>query len=98
MMNCNTSYSHRKQYVTPINRAFGEKFENMDEFKKEANFKRCLSKLQLSNVIDAINRAKKIMQRNQENGYILYQYKGYRYYKENPPPVFLVFRRNGYAP
>lgn len=84
MMNCNTSYSHRKQYVTPINRAFGEKFENMDEFKKEANFKRCLSKLQLSNVIDAINRAKKIMQRNQENGYILHQYKGYRYYKENP--------------
>lgn len=84
MMNCNTSYSHRKQYVTPINRAFGEKFENMDEFKKEANFKHCLSKLQLSNVIDAINRAKKIMQRNQENGYILHQYKEYRYYKENP--------------
>ena len=84
MMNCNTSYVHRKQYVTPINRAFSEKFENMDEFKKEANFKRCLGKLQLSNVIDAIGRAKKIMQRNQENGYTLHQYKGYRYYKENP--------------
>ena len=84
MMDCNTSYSHRKQYLTPINRAFGENFENMDEFKKEANFKRCLSKRQLSNVIDAIERAKKIMQRNQENGYKLHQYKGYRYYKENP--------------
>ena len=51
MMDCNTSYSHRRQYVTPINRAFDERFENMDEFKKEANFKRCLGKLQLSNVM-----------------------------------------------
>ena len=35
-------------------------------------------------VIDAINRARKIMQRNQDNEYILYHYKGYQYYKENP--------------
>lgn len=84
MMNCNTSFSHRKQYIAPINRAFEERFENMDEFKKEGNFKRCLSKMQLSNVVDAVNRAKKIAQRNQENGYTLHQYKGYSFYKENP--------------
>lgn len=84
MAECNTSYTHRKQYITPINRVFGEKFENMDEFKKEPNFKRCLKKMNLSNVIDAINRARKIMQRNRENGYTLYEYKGYQYYKENP--------------
>ena len=73
MMNCNASYAHRKQYVTQINRAFGERFENMDEYKHEDNFKRCLSKMDLSNVIAAIGRAKKIMQRNKENGYILHQ-------------------------
>lgn len=84
MIDCNTSYAHRKQYITPINKAFGEKFENMDEYKHEDNFKRCLSKMNLSNVIDAIGRARYIMQRNQENGYTLLQYKGYRYYKENP--------------
>ena len=84
MMNCNTSYAHRKNYITPVNKAFGEKFENMDEFKKEANFKRCLGKMQLSNVIDAIQRAKDIMQRNHENGYKLIQYKGYSFYNENP--------------
>lgn len=56
----------------------------MDEYKHEDNFKRCLSKMNISNVIDAIRRAKKIMQKNQENGYSLLQYKGYRYYKENP--------------
>lgn len=82
--NCYGSFSHRKQYLTPINKAYDEHFENMDEFKKEENFKRCLNKLDLSNVIEAIQRAKTIMQRNKDNGYVLQQYKGYRYYKENP--------------
>lgn len=44
----------RKQYLGPINKAFGEKFESMDEFKKEENFQRCLRKMDLSNVISAI--------------------------------------------
>lgn len=29
-----------KQYLGPINKAFGEKFKSMDEFKKEENFQR----------------------------------------------------------
>ena len=32
----------------------------------------------------AIERAKKIMQSNQDNGYTLHQCKGYHFYKENP--------------
>ncbi len=56
----------------------------MDEYKHEDNFKRCLSKMNLSNVIDAIERARKIMQKNNENGYRLLEYRGYKYYKENP--------------
>lgn len=81
---CNGSFAHRKQYIVPINRSFNENFENMDDYKHENNFKRILKSLSLSNVIDAINRAKLIMQRNKENGYALQQYKGYKYYKENP--------------
>ncbi len=81
---CNGSIAHRKNYLAPLNRIFDERFENMDEYKHEANFKRCLGKLQLSNVIEAVNRAKTIMQKNKDNGYVLQQYKGYRYYKENP--------------
>ena len=73
---------HRKQYYTRLTGRL-EKFQNMDEFKKN-NFKRCLKKMDLSNVIEAVDRGK-IMQRNQDNGYTLYQYKkGYQYYKENP--------------
>ena len=30
----------RKQYLGPINKAFGKKFESMDELKKEENFQR----------------------------------------------------------
>lgn len=83
-VDCNSSVSHRDNYKTYLNSAYEERFESMKEYKHENNFKRCLGKLQLSNVIDAINRAKAIMNRNLENGYTLHQYKGYEYYKENP--------------
>ena len=81
---CRGSLQHRKQYITPINKAYNESFENMDEFKHEANFKRCLKKLTLGDVIEAVKRAKTIMDNNEKNGYTLYQYRGYSYYKENP--------------
>ena len=67
-----------------MNRAYGEHLESMDEYKHEGNFKRCLRQLDLDNVIQAVDRAKCIMKRNRENGYILQNYKGYTYYKENP--------------
>lgn len=81
---CNGSYAHRRQYLAPLNSAHHEIFENMGEYKHEDNFKRILSRLTLNDVVDAVNRAKKILQTNQENRYVLQQYKGYRYYKENP--------------
>lgn len=83
-IDCNSSFVHRKQYITAINRAYDEKFQDMKEYKEEDNFKRCLKKLQLSNVNDAIRRAKNIMQKNEDSGYVLHYYKGYKYYKENP--------------
>lgn len=57
--------------------------QSMDEYKQEKKFKRCLEKLQLNHVLDAIVRAKTIMQINNNNGYILHEYKGYSYYEEN---------------
>ncbi len=54
MIDCNASYVHRKQYIAAINKGYGERFQNMDEFKEEDHFKKCLKKLQLSHVIDAI--------------------------------------------
>jgi len=81
---CNRLLGHRRQYLDPINRAYLENFENLDQYKHEDNFKRVLSKLRLDDVRVAIQRAKYIMQNNQTIGLDLQHYKGYCYYNENP--------------
>lgn len=40
--------------------------------------------MKLQDVIEAVKRSKAIMEINKQNGYVLYQYRGYSYYKENP--------------
>lgn len=84
MTNLFGAVADRKNYLNAINRSFNESFESMDEYKEEINFKRCLSKLKISNIIDAVNRSKKIMKNNENNGYALCRYRNYSYYKENP--------------
>ena len=81
---CFGSLAHRKNYLSHINRAYGEEFESMDEYKHEDNFKRCLKKLSLDDVIKAVERSEKIMEHNVAVGYVLQKYKGFSYYKENP--------------
>jgi len=81
---CNAIYAHRRQYLNPINQVYNENFEDLKQYKHEDNFKRILGKISISEVKCAIERAKLIMHRNKENGLVLQQYKGYRYYKENP--------------
>lgn len=41
---CNTTFAHRRQYLEPINKAYCENFENLDQYKHEGNFKRYLEK------------------------------------------------------
>ena len=53
---CNAPLVHRRQYLDPINKAYDENFENLDQYKHEANFKRVLGKISLPEVIAAINR------------------------------------------
>ena len=84
MTDCSSTLIHRRQYLAFLNRAYSENFENLDQYKHEDNFKRILGKLTLKHVHQAIQRSKTIMWRNQESGYVLQQYKGYKYYKENP--------------
>lgn len=83
-IDCNTLLTHRRNYCHYINRAFDESFENLDQYKHEANFRRVLGKLSIDDVVAAIERAKAINERNEQNALVLQQYKGYRYYRENP--------------
>lgn len=68
---CNGSLTPRSQCLAPLNKAFGEKFENLDQYKHEDNFKRVLKKMSLEQVVDAIHRSKLILQRNAEAGIVL---------------------------
>lgn len=82
--NCNGMLAHRRQYLEHINRAFGESFENLDQYKHEDEFKRCLGKMSLDDVREAIKRADVIMANNLKDEKTLLQYKGYTYYRDNP--------------
>ncbi len=83
-MDCNGEKTHRRQYLSEINRAYSESFESVSEYKRENNFKRILRKIAISDVIAAIDRAEAIMDRNEASGYKKETYSGYSFYKENP--------------
>ena len=82
--NCNGPLSHRSKYLDPICQAFGERFEDLDHYKQEKAFKRCLSKLTIEDVKAAIGRANVITMNNEKDGKKQVRYKGYSYYTENP--------------
>ena len=83
-VDCGTPLSDRKQYLKFLQDGFKEPFNSMNEYKKEDNFKRCLNKITLDDVLTAIERAEKIMVGNQSSGYKPVKYKKFAYYTENP--------------
>lgn len=84
-VNCNGPLTHRSQYLSYINRAFNEKFEDLDHYKKEDAFKRCLSKLTLDDVKSAINKSYIIMKCNESDpGKKSIIYKKFTYFADNP--------------
>ena len=82
--NYNGNHTNKTEYLAAINKSFSESFSSLSDFKKEANFKRCLGKLRLADVRDAIARANSIMRENESCGRMLVKYKDYEYYKDNP--------------
>ena len=81
---CFRPFDSRKQYLAPIQQAFGEKFEDLDHYKQESAFKRCLGKLSLNDVKDALRRADKIAEQNVKDRKKPVNLCGYSYYRDNP--------------
>lgn len=81
---CRAPLSSKNDYLRRINRLFGQSFENLDQYKKADNFQKCLDQLSLPEVVQAIQRSQKLMQDKEDNGSRLSEYKGYKYYKDNP--------------
>lgn len=75
--------SDRSQYLRYINNVFDEHFQSLDDFKREADTKRCLSRITLDDVEAAVKRATEIMAGNAEK-YSQVEYKRMKYYRENP--------------
>ena len=76
--------SHRKQYVNGINKVYNEKFQFIDDYKEEKNFKRILSKIKLEDVINAVNNGNEIRKINDERCNNKKKYGNFIYYTENP--------------
>lgn len=81
---CFKEFANRKQYLIPIQQCFNEKFEDIDYFKHESTFKRCLKKLTLNDVKDAIKRADILTEQNVKNNKKMVKHSGYAYYRDNP--------------
>lgn len=75
---------HRKSYLKGINDVYNEHFQFLDDYKEEANFKRILSRIDLSDVKRAIQNADYIRKKHAENGDVMDEYAGFLFYRDNP--------------
>lgn len=77
------SFSNKKSYLKDINILYEEKFQSLDEYKQEDNFKRVLSKITLEDVKFAIENGKIIRNKNLEEKKKIISGK-FEYFEENP--------------
>lgn len=81
---CFKEFVDRKQYLIPIQQCFGEKFEDLNHYKHESTFKRCLKKLTLNDVKDVAKRADTLTEQNIKNKKKMVKHREYDYYRDNP--------------
>ena len=77
------SHTFPKEYLSDINRAYGTNFATFSEYKKETNYKIILDMISLGDVINAVNRFERFIQRYEESDYVSCK-GGYRYCRKNP--------------
>lgn len=77
--------SDRTSYLNPINKYFSRSFVSLNEFKKESEFQKILDEyITLDSVFQAIQRAKRIVEHNKEQGNVCEEYKRFKFYHDNP--------------
>ena len=74
VVNCNA-------YLDEINKCFNKKFESLNKYKREENFKQCLDQLNINDVCTAIKRSKQLMKEKIDKKV---EYKKFEYYENNP--------------
>lgn len=76
------------QYLQYINQFYNTVFQDMDDYKKQRNFEKCLTQITLNDVRNAVLFSKTIMDACNSNGVRLLKRKGYSYYFDNPSLEF----------
>jgi len=81
---CFGTFSSKDAYLPFINREYKTHFSGMRDYKKEGNFSRVLNKLELEDVISAIDRAHSIQSNKDRDGLRPLQAHGFEYYQDAP--------------
>lgn len=71
-------------YLPFINKAFDTEFKSLGDYKKEKGFTGILNNLTLTDVIQAIQKAKTLLKLKKNNGHKKQKYKNQYYYIKNP--------------
>ena len=80
---CFGAKTGRADYLKILNRCYRTNFASLPEYKEEKNFRRLLDSLSVCDVVNAVERAERIMKFNEENFQKIRKY-GYGYFRENP--------------
>ena len=75
----------RTAYLRPINQCFKRGYSSLAEFKNAVEFQRLLDEfITLDTVFDAVDRAKRIVDHNEDQSKNKVSYRGVTFYPDNP--------------
>ena len=83
-MECGTSLTDRKKYLSKINQAYRKEFKSLDAYKEAKGFSSCLACLTLEDVKHAVQRAQKLCTIYKANQKKFVCYKKVTYAEDNP--------------
>lgn len=78
------SVADRSKYVEQINTLYGTNFTKLKDNKNRDTFDKLLEQISLEDVKRAICNSQKIRLYQEDIGHHMVEYKGFKYYRENP--------------
>ena len=82
--NLTIQLTDRTKYYPYINIGYNKKYQHMDDYKSEKEFKSILEQIQIEDVLIAIERAHKIRNNHIANAHHIETHNGFSYYRDNP--------------
>ena len=80
----NFSVANRSRYIEQINALYGMNFTKLKDNKNKGAFKKLLEQISLEDVKRAMRYSQEIRPYQEEIGHHMVEYRGFKYYRENP--------------